>query len=202
MKRYNVQTVEEIPTDWRGIEAVRVDIFLWRTGYIPFVTAAVVYVKERGFAVHMVCAEQNPRTTCFALGSPVWEDSCMEFFANFAPEEVNSYINMETNSAGTLCCNFGESRKGRNPIAKMPVACPTVETEVADDSWSCDFFLPLETIGFLFGKEDFKRGDTIRANFYKCGDKTETEHYGCWNAVETENPDFHRPEFFGELVIE
>ncbi|NLC78654.1 MAG: hypothetical protein GX683_02870, partial [Ruminococcaceae bacterium] len=26
--------------------------------------------------------------------------------------------------------------------------------------------------------------------------------YGCWNAVETESPDFHRPEFFGELVIE
>ena len=37
------------------------------------------------------------------------------------------------------------------------------------------------------------------ANFYKCGDDTTKPHYLSWNPVKTENPDFHRPEFFGTL---
>ena len=41
----------------------------------------------------------------------------------------------------------------------------------------------------------------IRANFYKCGDKTAHPHFLSWSPVSTEKPDFHRPEFFGELYL-
>jgi hypothetical protein len=41
--------------------------------------------------------------------------------------------------------------------------------------------------------------ETLRANFYKCGDGTSVPHYLSWNQVITETPDFHRPEFFGEI---
>ena len=43
-------------------------------------------------------------------------------------------------------------------------------------------------------------GTVIRANFYKCGDKMQYQHYGMWNEYHVEKPDFHRPEYFGEIV--
>ena len=64
-----------------------------------------------------------------------------------------------------------------------------------------ELFVPLATVKAVWGKEDSASGDTIKANFYKCGDETEHLHYGMWSRCETEKPDFHRPEFFGTLVI-
>ena len=32
-------------------------------------------------------------------------------------------------------------------------------------------------------------------------DKTAHPHYLSWSPIGTEKPDFHRPEFFGELVL-
>ena len=42
---------------------------------------------------------------------------------------------------------------------------------------------------------------TMRANFYKCGDQSTVVHYSTWNPVETEKPDYHRPEFFGKIIL-
>jgi hypothetical protein len=42
----------------------------------------------------------------------------------------------------------------------------------------------------------------LRANFYKCADNTRIPHYVSWNPIEVASPDFHRPEFFGELLLE
>ena len=56
-------------------------------------------------------------------------------------------------------------------------------------------------IAALCGKESFAPGDIVRANFYKCGDRTAVEHYIVWNEITAANPDYHRPECFGSLVI-
>jgi len=46
-----------------------------------------------------------------------------------------------------------------------------------------------------------RSGTVWRANFYRCGGKTDTQ-YACWNPIGCEKPDFHRPEFFGDLTFE
>jgi hypothetical protein len=43
------------------------------------------------------------------------------------------------------------------------------------------------------------KGKKCRANFYKCGDDLPEPHFLAWNMINTEEPDFHRPEFFGTL---
>ena len=42
----------------------------------------------------------------------------------------------------------------------------------------------------------------IKANFYKCGDELQTPHFLSWNPIQIEQPDFHRPDFFGTLEFE
>jgi hypothetical protein len=41
----------------------------------------------------------------------------------------------------------------------------------------------------------------LLGNFYKCADATDQPHYVSWNPIKTEKPDFHRPEFFGEIYL-
>ena len=43
------------------------------------------------------------------------------------------------------------------------------------------------------------KGKTFRANFYKCGDKLTVPHYVTWSPVETVKPDYHQPEYFGNI---
>ena len=45
-------------------------------------------------------------------------------------------------------------------------------------------------------------GKEIKANFYKCGDELQTPHFLSWNPIQIEQPDFHRPDFFGTLEFE
>ena len=59
----------------------------------------------------------------------------------------------------------------------------------------------IDKIKGLFGKADFSPGDVLRGNFYKCGDDAAFPHYGMWSPVLTGEPDFHRPEYFGELAL-
>lgn len=41
----------------------------------------------------------------------------------------------------------------------------------------------------------------MRGNFFKCAEKSEHPHYGCWAPVDLPRPDFHSPDYFGELIL-
>ena len=202
MRKYIVKTVEE-PAEIRDTERLFVDEFTHGTsGYEPRTNARLVYVRDRGFLCRMESEETSLRAEVTMPDGPTHLDSCLEFFVNFAPEKKAEYLNLETNPLGTLHCKFGPGRAGRKPLAECGCETrPQIHVLDAEDCWGVDFFIPLETVRALYGKSEFRKGDVLRGNFYKCGDDTAHPHYGVWNRVETETPDFHRPEFFGELVI-
>ena len=93
------------------------------------------------------------------------------------------------------------SRSDKTPIDKL-APLPHVTAEKGDGCWCVRVVFTLDFIEKTFGRKDFATGDIIKGNFYKCGDDTEYPHFGMWSPVELPAPDFHRPEFFGELVIE
>ena len=64
-------------------------------------------------------------------------------------------------------------------------------------SWTAALLIPFRLIGI----DPAALPVSLRGNFYKCGDKTAHPHYLSWNPIKTPKPDFHRPEFFGELLI-
>lgn len=68
--------------------------------------------------------------------------------------------------------------------------------------WTVEYSIPFTFIEKYFGKLDIGPGYRLEGNFYKCGDETKYPHYGCWNPIKISSPDFHRPEFFGDLVLE
>lgn len=39
-------------------------------------------------------------------------------------------------------------------------------------------------------------------NFFKTGEQTPVHHTLSWNLIDLDKPDFHRPEWFGKLIVE
>ena len=137
-----------------------------------------------------------------------WEDSCVEVFIQ-DPEKAD-YYNFEINPLGKVLAACGPDRNNRTlrpaeemdgilRFAQNDGACPPEGTEELSglQSWRVGVIIPVE----LIGVDPEKLPRTLRANFYKCGDKTAHPHFLSWNPVGTLQPDFHRPEFFGELRL-
>ena len=128
--------------------------------YKPLCTAQLVYLKGEGFLARLYCREAEPRVTVACEDGPVYKDSCLEWFCNFAPERSDIYMNMEVNAAGRMLCRLGSGRQNRQPLpetAPRPRVCASRE----EGGWSLELFVPLATVKAVWGKEDFASGDTI-----------------------------------------
>ena len=193
---------------WAALTPLTVGHYLWLdNSYRPAVEArlgwspAFLYVRFR-------VGEKRVRVRYMEFQDPVYKDSCVEFFIDAFPEKRLGYINFETNAAGTLLAAFGPDRSSRRPLwpedlagfeAVSSIPGP-VDGEHGADTWKLEYRVPLALFRKIYD-EEIGAGHRARANFYKCGDETEVPHYGAWSPVGTPAPDFHRPEFFGEIVF-
>ena len=188
--------------DWNAIPAASIDNFFWLEGHTPATTAKLVYVEGFGFILRMICAETDPKAVYTKYNEPVYTDSCMEFFCDWLGD--GRYINMEMNPKGTLLSCIGPDRHARTPIAELSGGeIFDVKGDVCDGYWTVTATIPTSLLCKILGVDSipFGQGYTFRGNFYKCGDETPIPHYGMWSPVGTEKPDFHRPEYFGTLII-
>ncbi|MCL6275097.1 carbohydrate-binding family 9-like protein [Muricauda sp. 2012CJ35-5] len=138
----------------------------------------------------------------------VFRDSCVEFF--FDPLSDGNYYNFEINCIGTTLLAHGPGRRPRqyasdDVIQNTLKRASSLGTQPFSEkdgghSWEITIVIPAET---LTQNPDIQlKGLKSRANFYKCADGTSKKHYLSWNPIQTKKPDFHRPEYFGELVFE
>lgn len=158
------------------------------------------FVRNKGFFFNLIAYEKEPLARFTKAGDPVWKDSCLELFINFAPKESDLYLNFEMNANGAALICTGNGRENRKPLATE--VRPMVRAARMDDFWDIMLYIPLETVWEVYGKEiDFTEGYECKGNVYKCGDETATPHYLTWNPVEAAEPDFHRPECFGSFLL-
>ncbi|MBO4950226.1 MAG: carbohydrate-binding family 9-like protein [Clostridia bacterium] len=170
-------------------------------GYCPKIVFSVTY-SDAGFHVHFDAYEKNPKRVINEHFGPVHLDSCLEWFINFDPENTHKYINFEVNSAGFINFSLRVDRNNDEKFTLKDAECLGIKTEILDDMWTLDYTVPFEFIKKYYPHYEFKTGAVLPSNVYKCGDETEFEHYGCWKMVDREKPDFHKPEYFGRMIIE
>ena len=193
---------------WPGIPSLGIDHYLWlENGYRPPVEVKLCY--SRSFLhVRFRVGERRVRVKYLKFQDPVYKDSCVEFFIDAFPESRLGYVNFETNAAGTLLAAFGPDRFNRKPLwpedlggfdVSASVAGP-LDGEHGGDTWTLEYRVPLALFRKIYALE-VRPGHRAAANFYKCGDETEFPHYGAWSRIDTPSPDFHRPDFFGEVIF-
>lgn len=202
MNTYRIKTLpgrENIR--WEEIEKAEISNYGWVKSKHYDSFAKLVYIKDSGFICKMFCAEREPYAACTKDGGEVWKDSAMEFFFSF---EDGKYINLETNSTGARVQEFSTyPRQCLKVFDKIPEGFKVTASREGV-YWTLEIELPLEKLQVFFPSVDADKlipGYEFTGNFYKVG-VTKEEHYAMWNEVKTETPDFHRPDYFGKLVIE
>lgn len=195
--------------DANDIEKHPIDNVNWPEAYPykPEVSMRIAHTGDRILVHYHVC-EATVRAVAEQDNGRVWEDSCCEFFVSPEPSD-NIYYNLETNCAGRLLIGSGCERHNRqcadtatlSGVSRWSSLGNSVfEEKEAPAEWDMAIIIPASTF-FHHRIEDFS-GVQMRANFYKCGDKLQTPHFLSWSPITTENPDFHRPEFFGLIDFE
>ncbi|MFC5281913.1 carbohydrate-binding family 9-like protein [Pedobacter alpinus] len=132
----------------------------------------------------------------------ICNDNCVEAFIAFDNEV--EYYNLEFNCFGNAKIAYGGSRDGRKLL--LPETIAKIKTQSSIDttinnegmiSWEILLIIPKEL--FEFTPIKTFEGIIAKANFYKCGDGLTKPHFLTWNKVETTHPDFHQPQYFGDL---
>ena len=171
--------------------------------YKPQVEFKLAYHSENLFIKYYV-SEKYIRAVNANINGSVWEDSCVEFFV--APENKADYFNFEVNCIGTCLVQKGEKREGRkflaldeiNKIKKFSSLGNSPFSERKGNFvWNLTLMIPLVSICGL--QQESLKGLKMKANFYKCGDKLGEMHFLSWSPIGTPQPDFHQPDYFGEL---
>ncbi|MDO9152851.1 MAG: carbohydrate-binding family 9-like protein [Paludibacter sp.] len=155
--------------------------------------------------IYFEVTEENIRAQFANDHDPVWQDSCVEFFCKLA--ERKAYMNFEFNCIGTCLATSRISRNENitpftaeemNKIDRYASLGRKTFTEKEGKSeWQLTVKIPFTVLGIDINNFP----DKLAANFYKCADGSSKPHYLSWNAINTKNPDFHCPEYFGELIF-
>jgi len=189
----------------QNIPEESIDILNWEEyPYRPKVTFRIAHNNKCIFLNYRV-EENSVRAVAGKDNGPVWTDSCVEFFLSFSPDA--GYYNLEANCIGTVLLGKGKDRHGRihvSPeIIDKIVRWSSLGREPFQEKpglcrWELSLVIPTE----VFEEKTELSGKTIKGNFYKCGDELQTPHFLSWNPINTDKPDFHRPEFFGQIIFE
>lgn len=165
-------------------------------------------IMHDGSSIYLYYQVEEPqvRAVNTKINSPVWEDSCVEFFLAFGGDD--GYYNVEINAIGTVLGAFGIDRNKRFHLADSLLTqietTPSLERKPIENMeqrtfWSMRLIIPVRI--FHFSNIKNLSGVDAQANFYKCGDKLKQPHFLSWKPVLTSTPDFHTPKYFGQLYF-
>ena len=202
MKTYEISRVQGAP-DWQNVPCVAIDNHLWSDVYSISASAQVAW-DENNLYVRLQAREQDMLRRYCVDFDPVYLDSCLEFF--FCPTEGDDhFFNFEMNPNGALLVGFGKDRhlRTRPEPAQWENLRKTLLTApfVTADGWGITLQIPVSFVHTFVPEFRLYPGKVLRCNFFKCGDETEMPHFIAWNPIEIESPDFHRPDFFGQMLL-
>lgn len=170
--------------------------------YKPEVILFIAHTKREILLKYRVI-ENHILARYTSIHSPVCRDSCVEFFIS----SINGfYYNFEFNCIGTPLVEYGKQGESRSfideeIISKIRILSTLgnkpIDTSKRDGKWELTVAIPFT----LFNEDKFRKpyNHTYKANFYKCGEDLHLPHYLSWNRVDVDKPNFHTPDFFGEI---
>jgi len=194
---------------WKEIEAISLNNFMGdKPSHFPVTQVKVaydesaIYVKFRVIDRYVIAIYSNHQ-------DPVYKDSCVEFFFTPGIDIKEGYFNLEMNCIGSMLFHHQKIPRN-NAVAINQIDIEKVEvitslTEIIDPerddnvSWQVSYKIPFSILNKYHNLDKPGPGTVWKANFYKCADDSSHPHWLTWAPIDNPTPDFHRPEFFGEL---
>lgn len=181
-----------------------IDVINWKEYSYKPIVAFDIARSDKNLYIRYFVKGNSLKASHLEDNSPVYTDSCVEFFMQIPGEK--EYMNFEFNCIGA--CDTARRLSRTEKVSLTPEEYKTIgrhsslEKKTFDEklgifSWELVVSIPFE----LMGLDGLNLPEKIMGNFYKCADETEFPHFVSWNPIGTETPDFHRPEFFGEIYL-
>lgn len=197
---------DEAGIAWNAVDQVNWDAFPYR----PEVEFRIMHSDTEIYLQFHVRENGLRATYDYDFGSRPYTDDCVEFFM-IPSDRDPSYFNLEMNCIGHGTFDYGPDRERRvccgDEILRQIRRHSTLGSEAfgmreGPQEWTLTLAIPKR----LYAQADLDltqfSGRTVKANFYKCGDQTAVRHYLSWNPVGTPKPNFHTPEWFGDVYFE
>ena len=190
---------------WTRAPKLEIGCYPWdETGYCPPASAQMVWAQDR-LAVRYETVERAIRAEARGICPVVCDDSAVELFLMPEPAEGGRYLNFEINTLCAMYLGAGTCREDNvlQTQEDLPQFAARSELCLVPEGyrWRVTFEIPLAYLRRHAGCGELHAGKRMRANFYKIAEKGPCPHCGCWNPIVWEEPDFHRPEFFGDLCL-
>lgn len=188
--------------------ANRIDAVNWPSyPHRPEITFRIGHI-ENEIWISFDLNEKNPRGTVTQTNGPVYQDSCVEFF--LSPRSDGHYYNIEINCIGTVLAGYGTGREDLTLLDPAVVSGIGVYSSLRNGSiplaeennisgWQITAKIPCHF--FIHDNIESFSGLCSRGNFHSCADLAPKKRYLTWSKVETEKPDFHRYDYFGEILF-
>jgi Carbohydrate-binding family 9 len=211
MTRYTIQKTDAAPLEAVDFslaeEGCVASVRPESNGYAP---ETRFYVLHDGQALYVqfFVKEAYVRSVQTAYQSPVYTDSCVEFFVQ--PVTAKGYFNLEINAGGTLLASYIEDptripggfarwtpldRAWGSQVEIRSSLPAVIEPEQAAE-WILKYRIPLALFEQYTGPITEQEW---RGNFYKCANATSHPHWVSWSPLPARN--FHLPESFGSIRL-
>ena len=196
---------------WLDLDPLELANFIGeRPAHFPQVQAKLTYDQTAIYVIFRV-ADQYVRALAQNYQDEVFHDSCVEFFLTPGENTAQGYFNFEVNCGGTALFHHQTGRR-ENDVAvskddfdqvQLAHTLPKIVNPEIEESliWVVEYRLPFDILRRYAPVVQPAPGVIWRTNFYKCADGSSHPHWLNWAPVNLPKPDFHRPEFFGQLVF-
>jgi hypothetical protein len=198
----------EDPT-WKEIKTANINNYMGdKPDHFPVTQVKVAY-DDMAIYVKFKVNDRYVKAIYSSHQNPVYKDSCVEFFFTPGIDINEGYFNLEMNCIGTMLFHHQKiPRKNAVSIQKTDIEKVKVITSLTelidpeqeeDISWTVSYKIPFSILKKYHNFKNPEAGSVWRANFYKCADDTSHPHWLTWAPIDYPTPDFHRPQYFGEL---
>jgi len=199
-------------TQWLPVVPLQISNYMGgEPDHFPEVQAKMAYYGKEVAVIFRV-QDRYVRAVERSNCGRIWEDSCVELFATPSNDIKAGYFNIEMNCCGKFLCNHQMMRGVEvRPMLDVDMSGFKVAhsikgpilTEIAEPvTWCVEYSFSAEIFS-AYSRVDVPAPGVIwRANLYKCADMCSHPHWLTWSKVDAPAPNFHLPEFFGELVFD
>ncbi len=197
---------------WALAEVAQVDSFHAKSSDHRPETRARVLFHGRSLFVSFTVRDKYVLARQREFQSPVYTDSCVEFF--FRPKPEKGYFNLEMNCLGVILMYYftDVEQRGAAPeeyVKVDPMLAATIEVfhtmrdgtelEIAEDlDWQLCYKLPIAVLEHYSGEIGELSGQSWTGNFFKCADNSSHPHWASWSPI-GESLNFHQPLHFGQI---
>ena len=146
----------------------------------------------------------------------IYNQEVFEIFISKDKEAPEDYLEIEINPNNALFLGKIKNTFKTDPSVKLDFidtktsgVVHSIQKDVKNETWSGHLKLPLSLLNY----PNTADGNTYRLNFYriisnkdqediKWKNNAQNSTYACWSSTLAPRPNFHRPEYFGFLILE